>query len=505
MLFANMRALLRRMEDSDKIFWSLAFAGYVLIWLMEDFPALTQAWWYRDDFTLGWLMDRHTPVIGSILVFNCFGGDGRPLGPFFSGWPFGFNHYPHTGFNLAIRWAQGLGHVSLSLLIAFVLSRQLPRWQAIVAVLPFLTWAFNGEAVMYSSIAQLIAGSFFALVGAVLIMAESASRRPILGLLGALLIISAVLIYQPAGTVGMSVWVMMLSLRLINDCKLPESWRREAAWLVGGFGVGGLITTWVALVYTSSRAKAPLSLEDKLAYGLELYRTFFFWPRFYPALLDIFHGILLLGGLILPVAVLASSGQAKRLPLLGGLIALIFVLPFFANLIVASDAFSFRTFYLAPLILVALISIGFKVAARLKGGPVVLLALVALTCIQYIPLARENARDYVRLYRGELETVRELEKFAVQNGCYRIGFLPDDAMCNPYGLRYPWGDGHACDFTRIYAVGGAIELLAPNLSAPFPSPADLSTLKSKIKDLPTTSGIHFHFIPDLHIVYLEVH
>ena len=487
---------------SHRLFWGIAFAGFWLIWVLANYPALTHAWWYRDDFTFGWIFATSSPLVGFLTVFSEFAGDGRPFA-ILNECQFCVNQYPHTGLNVLCHWAQGLAHVSLALFIAVTLGRHLPRWQAALAVLPFLLWCFNGEVALYSSASHYLLSAFFSLLGMRLIVAGIEQDNIRWLRIGAILTLISVLTVQPAAAVGIMVWVMILALRFIATSAWGKTCLREGLWLGGSYVAGGLLSTWLTMIYHAPRAKIATDTWDKIGYWAELNRTFLFWPGFYPTELSILHGLLLVLGLAVPAFVFLRAGRPLALLVIFALLGVGFILPYAATLVVASDSIPFRSLYFAPLTFSLILVVLFTLARRsvlLTGSITVLIAAI---CLSYIPVAQDNARDYVRLYAAETVVVHALEKAAAANHTTSIGATPDVGSDNPFGLRYAWGDGHACDFEFLFAVRPCIELLSSFKlqRTTFARPAESP---EKTLSIPAPPGVRFDFLQDSRLLYLQV-
>jgi len=487
--------------SSNRVFWGSAFAGYLLLWFAANYPALFQAWWYRDDFTNGWFFVTNPSGEGATLVYNCFGSDGRPLA-FLVESLFAFNHYPNLEINIAFRWAQGIAHVVLSLLIAATLSRHLPRWQAVLAVIPFLIWAFNGEATLYFTASLYLLSALFSLCGLRFILIGVERDRKGWCAAGSVLTICSFLTMQSVAIVGFTVWLILLVLRSIESGRLQKLWRWEALWLLYGNLAGGALTKWITLVGQSRRAGAPSSLLDKFDYWLELNRTFLFWPHYYPLALKILHILLLVLGFAIPTWFLLKTKHPRTLVFVLLVLAANFVLPYLANLIVAVNLTTFRTFYIAPLVFVALFSIALAVARQSRWISGILAVIVAILAFFNIGIAQANARDYVTLYNNEVQAIHDLEKVADQNHYTVVFSLTDSAPVNPFGLTYPWTDGHECDFKFNWSAKTFIELYSP-LKMPWPSDYDTTSFKKDIQNLPATPGIHFYPIPERQLIYVQ--
>ena len=155
----------------------------------------------------------------------------------------------------------------------------------------FLLWGFNGEAFLCSSSSDYLLSALFSLLGLRLILAGTERICGDGGVPSARCSrLSRSWTLQTAGTVGILVWSIWLALRLIDSGRLQKACLWEGLWLAlaGGFGVGGLLTTWLANLNHSPRAgDGAFDFFEKLNYWLTLNHTFLFWPGFYPLALKI--------------------------------------------------------------------------------------------------------------------------------------------------------------------------------------------------------------------------
>jgi hypothetical protein len=485
-----------------RVFWGAAFVVFFLLWALANYPALIQAWWYRDDFTFGWIFAKHSLSDGIYFLFGDFESDGRPLA-ILDHSLFYLNQYPRTNINIALHWTQGLAHTGLALFIATTLARYLPRWQAALATLPFLLWCFNGEVALYSSAAHYLVSGYFSLAGLRFILAGIEHNNPRWCRIGVLLTALSLLTLQTASILGLMIWTIILALRLTSMQPLTKASLREGLWLVAGFVAGGIFTTGLAFLNASPRAQLAPDLWSQAAYWIELNRTFLFWPRFYSTGLCLFHSLALLLGLAITVFYFLSERRPGSLLLVLALFATGSVLPYLANLIVTLHSLSFRTFYFAPLIFTLVFAVSFSLTRRSTGSTGLITTLILATCFIYFPIAQENARDYVRLYQSELAVARILKKAGTQNDCRFVAVTSSNTSDNPFRLHYPWADSHECDFAFPYTLPPCMDLLSNfQLQPTKPDSAALSF--DKAQSVPAPSGVQIDYLPDAHLFSLQV-
>src|SRR4051812_4116296 len=118
---------------------ALTALGFSLLWAFAFWPGLHDAWYFYDDFLFS----------STSFSFNLKAGScqGRPL---FALWAatYVLDRDPANPLaNILLRWLQGVIHVSIALMAAYLLWQQLRSWYASLAVLPFLLWSFNAETV----------------------------------------------------------------------------------------------------------------------------------------------------------------------------------------------------------------------------------------------------------------------------------------------------------------------------------------------------------------------
>jgi hypothetical protein len=488
---------------SNRVFYAIAFVVLALLWAVGNYPALLQAWWFRDDFILGYFFHKYSFANAAYRLFACEVNEGRPFGALAEA-PFCLNYYPHAAVNVALHWAQGLAHVGLAIFIAQTLSRYLPRWQTIVAVVPFVFWAFNGEAVLWSSNLIYLLGSFASLAGLRLIVAGIANRNPSWCRMGAIFSATALLVVQSVGTFGFMVWSILLALRLIEAGRLEKTWLKEGTWLLGGYVLGGVLTSAIAILSGCSRAGISLDLSDKITYWVQLNYIFLFWPGYYPLALDLLHGALLFLGLALPVYFLSKAGQGRALISVLAILAAGFVLPYVAYLIVATDPLSFRTFYFAPLTFTLLAAVIFRATYSAPWAAGVGTAVIGLMALFDMGISQVNARDYVRLYDKEREVLAKLEQVSAATHCDLVIFLSDQTALDPFGMDYTWYEGHLCDFERFDDLKASVEDFT-SLRVVHPSPREfVDLLQKKVDAFTRVPGVAIYYLEDFHVIYLRV-
>jgi hypothetical protein len=485
--------------------WGGIYALIFLLWVLANYPALFHSWWYRDDFVYGLLVEKTSLLNGLKEIHRSYRNDGRPLA-ILTEWPFGWNYYPHAGFNVAVHWAQGVGHCAVALLLASILSRYLFRWQAVVATAPFLLWCFNGEPVLYSSAYDYVLAAFFSILGLHFVLEGGRTGNNRSYGLGAILVACSLLTNQAPAPAGLIVWLATVAARLTGPEAAEVSKAtlvREGAWLSISFFIGGLMTTGIAALSRAPRAEWPHDFLGKFDYWVGLNRTFFFWPKYYPLDLDFLLGCFLIIGVVVPGYLFLKAGRPGLLALIYALYLASLILPYLSNLVVAFSWMSFRSFYLAPLALTLVAVVLFRLAGGSIWSNGFISLLVMAICLNYLAIAQNNARDYVQTYIQEIGVIQNLEWVAKETHVDLVATIPDSSPANPFALHYPWLDGHECDFRNPASLGPAIRLLSP-LRILAPTDDNLAWLREKTRDLPAATGVKIYPMPELHLIYLQV-
>lgn len=484
------------------LFWSSLAAFFWVLWLGANLPALTEAWWYQDDF---WMMEQPAH-----RIYELAHSAGRPVTALL----FVLHKLWRTPDDYAgallVRLLQGLMHAGVATAFVAVVSRQVPRTWAILSVLPFLLWAFNGEAVLWFGGIQHVAGGGLAISGLGLILAGVARERWWVAALGSALCGSSILANQAPTGAAIFLWLVTLAWRGMDGAfprqvvpsvgggfftgvgqtldrwvggRNPRSILVEGLFLGCGLVAGAAVSLAMMLRWSYHRTAAPINWESKLQFWMELNEKLFFWPGFYPLATQVMVGALLLAlGLTMFLAVAKRRMGGGALLGMGAILLSGSALFFLANLIIAMNWASFRIFYTAPLYfgVIAL------TAARLSPGPSlrwVPLGLCAGLGLTFAHLSWIHAGHYPAQYRSDLAVLRQAEEEARAMGATRVLTMPwphaaDTVNWNPYGHRFSHLDAHRSEFNTDWSGHPFIRLhsslLTPEPESRRPEFAPLS-------------------------------
>lgn len=480
--------------------WVLITVSYMVVWSALNLAALTVPWWYQDD----WWMAGQPPASVMALANEA----GRPvtavllLAQYWGLPPDG------VAGNMAIRWSQGFWHCLTAALAALFFSQLVGRRWAAAAGLPFLIWAFNGEAVLWFGGIQHVAGAFFAVAGFLLIVSGCARRLAWLAGLGSIGQALAVLSNQAPANAGLLLWLALVAHRLIEAEKLgpvrPTGWRqrpfaaggekldsllrglpigltlREAGWLAGGLAGGAAISLWMMIRAGYNRAEAPIELAGKLDFLRQLTVKLFAWPGYYPAVTQ--AACLTVAGLFGGLAVVLWRGRRLSMATLLWLAMIVpggLGLLFFANLVIAMNWASYRIFYSAPLLLCVLLVMAWRMAGELKPAWIPRVRALLCVCLALMAggfgyVSFRHAKDYRRFARREIQTVRNLELAAQRMGRHKVLTMPwpycaATVNWNPHAVRYPNLDAHRSEFLTEWSGHPFIEFQSTLLQTVDPA------------------------------------
>jgi hypothetical protein len=360
--------------------------------------------------------------------------------------------------NRLLRLLQGGLHAVVATLVGLHFRRRGGRSAGVVAGLPFLLWPYSAEAVLWRSAGQYVLAALLSVAAA-----EAVTRRR----QGAAVALAAtaVLTHQLAGTAGLVVWALGAVLAW-PDARVPgRELRREIGALGGGLLLGSAASALLArLAQTATGIGLDQALGSaRIALLWRLESLFLAGGLFYPAWLA---GVQLALVALVPVAAVTGFGPATRVRAVAAglaLLALGLLLPYAPLVAVAVHDVDRRSFYLAPLALGAAFAFAERAGAQRRGlsaaAWLLLLALVA----GYLPLARDAARGYVRLYEADLRLLADVERIAERHGTRRIRFLLEDAPrpANPHGLDFRRGGPLVSALLTEWSAPGFVRTRSP--------------------------------------------
>jgi hypothetical protein len=202
--------------------------GYFIVWCLANAPGLRQGWWFLDDYAVSGVLDR--------LIIKHHLAQGRP-GQLLWMTTFWLDAGGQTRWNVALRMVQGMIHATAAALAALLLWRQTGRPATLLAGVPFLTWPFATDVVLWRAAGQYPVAALISLSGVWVL----AGGRLVTG---ALLIVAALLTHQVAACAGLVVWCVVACLRLAKGQGAPA--RREATALAASYAAGAGLSLWVA-------------------------------------------------------------------------------------------------------------------------------------------------------------------------------------------------------------------------------------------------------------------
>lgn len=375
------------------------FVGYFCVWVAANWPALHSPWWHTDDFARANVFDvahslqQGRPVealVASLLWIEHANG---------GGW-----------WNPGFRLLQVAFHAGNAVLIALAFQPIVKRRLALAAALFFLLWPFQGEAVLWRAAMSYPVAACVSLGGFHLLRKQRFAVR----LLGAGLILIAVLTNQLAALAAIVVWVNVQAFYLLQQNRLAPRLRQEGILLAAAYSGGALISLLFirTMLAAAGRAALPTSFADKVHFWLELNRQYLASPN-YPPFLTILQ-IALVGAALLAVAIAwwrkrITFGQAGAAI---GLLALLSCLPYTTVFLVAESAPAWRILYLAPFVSMGAWLILQQLLSESRPVQITLGAVLALFLLIYVPMNVWNAADYVTVFNADRATLHTIETFA---------------------------------------------------------------------------------------------
>jgi hypothetical protein len=464
-MLTALRSFLARQASSmaSRFPFFLTFLFLGTLWALSFWPALHDAWYVYDDY-----LYCRTP--SSFNWANAC-SMGRPV---FWLWTYTYqlDADPNNVWtNILLRWMQGGFHVLTGTLLAYLLWKQLRSWTAILAVLPFVLWSFNAEAVLWRGAGINVLAPLFSVLGVVLICIEGWRGsfwrwcgNVLVWSSGVALVILSMLTTQAAANAGLAAWLLVVAITAFRSREfMLRRTVREGLFLASGYLLGGLLSWYIARSSPSTDVRVNFTFDwrTKLDFLVEMNKLYLFLPPYYPRSLKIAHVAMCLGAALLAIMGLTRlSRYGIEMPwaLVVGLscLAACVVAPYASNLVVYHHFPCYRNLYSSPLLITGCVATAFCFARRMCLKLVVLGGVLAIL-VPYVQMARTNARDYVATSRGEKATLHELEQFAAENGTDKVVVLVADVPVrdwNPYHVHYWLGDGHMPAFCRPWVTPG---------------------------------------------------
>jgi hypothetical protein len=428
---------------NKRLIFAITFALYMLIWSFANWPALKQAWWCADDFI------RAEDLSGSLPRGL---ENGRPLeGLWF--WTFALDgRSDHELQNMALRLLQGGLHSLTATIAAYLLWQHTLRKTTVLAVLPFLLWPFNQEAVLWRSAGAYTVAAMLGLLGLWAIRQEGYWLKG----LGVVAIILGSWANQVAVLSGLIVWVILVSLDSPQSHSLTRV-KQEITLFLLGYVVGGVSSYIIARsFYPSQRTTFGLDYKIKLHYLFDLNQILLVYPDNYPQWLAGLHVLLFMATISILI------WQHRLLPLLA--LTLLLVIPYLPLLLVKENNLAWRVMYLAPFVIVAAWSLLEQAIGSQRIGLLLAGGLLSLILVSYIKIGRANAHEYVQIFTADLATLHQIEVEAKQREISMIFVAthPDFVRgWNPYSLRYISSDSKLSAFQISWMAHPFIRWFSP--------------------------------------------
>ena len=447
-------------------YWIWLTLGYGAIWAFVNLPALTEAWWYIDDF---WLMEQ---PIGSSLWWRFANEAGRPVTTFLFMLQV-FERTPNDVVgNILVRWMQGGLHVISAVVIVAILQRYARFWVAVVSVMPFLLWGFNGEATLWFGGIQHVVGLLFVVFGLLWIQLGVSKGKIGWSVGGGVLCALSILTNQVPASGGIFLWLVTIALRWVERERFfaspesdesPKSVRfsihpqirnilLEGIYLVVGLGTGAVISLIMVKVSGYGRGDMAIDLHNKFLYYVHVNKVLFFWPQFYPQSLKLAGaGLLVLFIMALVYAAVKSCVSKWALFFSLFVVACGTFILHLANLIISMNWPSMRVLYISPLLICAILILCLTLFHKRLLGIGITLFILAVIVVNYGIISYQNAQDFISVYQGDLDTLAQIEDFAQQNNVTNVLVIPKDRVknvmhYNPYQCQYNYLDAHRSDF-----------------------------------------------------------
>lgn len=464
----KMGSLFKGFEHNVRLL-AFSFVAYFSIWFLANWPAVSQPWFFLDDFNYG-LRSSFLDLFDSGLIL------GRPIFGLWLG-AFLIDQDPHQMYlNVIIRLIQGVFHCLATSFAAVLIWNQARHWTAFLFVLSFLLWPFNGEAVLWRSAGQYPIGALLGVLGVYLINYDD-EFVSISNIFGCIILIAGMLTNQLSATSGLTVWTFMLFLNVVKPRK--DAFGPKVIYktflIAFGYVIGGLLSYAIAYkynVYTNYRAGFTTEVTNKILYLIKLSYMSILSAYYPPWLLSIIILSLTATTFAIAVKVLRDLRSVKEIFILVVLSSFLIVSPFFSLLIVSEINYSWRVMYLAPFIM----TYSFIILGQiLVHNRLLILILVLVFCviqIGFIRISWSNSSEYVELFKNDIRILKNIEDdFIKENyqGKSIVIITSEDYFRtkNPYDLHYMQADSKVTAFDRHWVADSFVRrfsTLEPNNS-----------------------------------------
>lgn len=414
------------------------FIIYFIIWGLANLPALRDAWWYSDDYAV--IKTKWSDEIQIDL------SEGRPLQMVWKATIHYIDNEPSKEIeNIILRLIQGMVHALIATLAVSLLSQGQRGWDAFLAMLPFLIWPFNGEAVLWRTGANVSAAALLSLAGLTFIVK---GNKWWITSLGAVMVVLSMLDHQIGALCALCVWIILILVEIPDSITSKQtSIIKKSGILLLGYILGGIVSFLLAGSFSGTRAVFATSFTDKIHFFFTL-NLIFLRGAFYPASMSavqVVTLVLLVAFVVLLGTKADKSSTCWRL----ALIATMFIAPWATILIVTNNWPAWRVMYLAPLIYTSLFLVVLRLADGTKvfhrGINYITLGLLAILFIGYSRVSWANSQEYVEIFQKDLSVLQTaniiIEEQRLSNQVCAITYEDYLRDWNPYRLQYTHADG----------------------------------------------------------------
>lgn len=439
-------------KRSRYVVLALLFIAYLSVFSIANLPALRQAWWYFDDFRNAKLWHVDSSLSNrfhlSMRPFSLALKHARPVEAL---WfvTFLLDGSPDRGpYNILLRFIQcGLHSIAVTV-AGIIIWQETRKWTAFFAVLPFLLWPFNSEAVLWRTGGTYPLAALLSLLG-IYVLRHSERSNLLMYAISSLSIALAMLTNQSAALAGIVVWTLTLSFKLLKEDVFYFKKRLylDMIPVLFGYLIGGGFSYILAHQFHGyQRATFATNLTEKLFFLVKLNSLFIAWPKLYPYWLSGLHVALLTGVAVIFVVRAYKMGWPMGKVLLSAILLMTtFVTPYAMSLLVAENWPSWRVMYLAPFLITGIWIMWDKAIGINRIGTLISVCVLIVLLIGYLKIAWVNAGEYVRLFEADMSVLHELEAYATNEciECEQVfvatsqDFLRD---WNPYHLTYVHAD-----------------------------------------------------------------
>lgn len=443
----------------------ISFIIYLSLWSFANWPALNEAWWSTDDyFFMEQVGKSNYPSFSGLTT-------GRPVCFFWYETFLLENNSSREIYNVLLRFIQGAIHCSAAILAAILIYQSTNRWTAFLSTLPFLLWPFNGEAVLWRAAGYYPLAALFGLVGVYVIWQSKGKNNSRL-LAGCLCIVLAVLTNQVAGLSGLILWVILITLSILDDTPTASEHRKlyfRTSLIVSVYLLAGFLSYFIANYFSAldeSRAIFTSHYVEKLLYLSRLNYDLLFYPRYYPFWLRLLMVMLIMiYGLVFLETCIRQKCSIKRVILFALFPITLFVIPYAPLLLVSENSTSPRLLYIAPLSITGLWvvldrSMGNRIFARMT-----LLVILIFIVLGYVSIARVSSSEYVESFNEDLRVLNIIRNYgsSIKKEELQVSVVTPPNFIrdwNPYNLKYMNGDSKRSAYLTSWSAAPFVRLFS---------------------------------------------